>query len=144
MMSEMVDSVAKAMSDKAGLVWDILPDSADMACGHGMPEGCRDYWRAMASIAIDAANKWDDEQQTEPQSYSRGECPLCGGPLPCLTHSQFPHLLELRGAFKDGGKPPFRSGDVLRNIDKSQISTGLDDALQAELDHPPASILGKE
>jgi hypothetical protein len=27
---------------------------------------------------------------------------------------------------------------------QSQVSTGLDDALQAELDHPPASIVGKE
>jgi hypothetical protein len=43
-------------------------------------------------------------------------------------------------------------GEILRGLriaaqqESAQpaISTGLDDALQAELDHPPASILGKE
>jgi hypothetical protein len=67
--------------------------------------------------AIAAAEKWDAEQP------SNGECALCGGPLPCLTHSQFPkqdkplHLLDMRGAFKGCGEPPFKAGDVFGNRD---------------------------
>lgn len=54
MTSEMIERVAKAMADKAGLIWNVLPDKHDIACGHGMPEGCKDYWFVMARAAIEA------------------------------------------------------------------------------------------
>lgn len=47
-----VSAAAKRMAERAGLVWDVLPDKADMACGHGMPEGCKEYWRELARAAL--------------------------------------------------------------------------------------------
>jgi hypothetical protein len=73
--------------------------------------------KKLVCAAVAAANKWDAEHP------SNGECALCGGPLPCLTHIQFPkqdkppHLLDMRGAFKGGGDPPFKAGDVFGNSD---------------------------
>lgn len=53
-MSEMIERVAECMASNAGLAWVLLPDESDMACEHGMPEGCKDHWRHLARIAIKA------------------------------------------------------------------------------------------
>ena len=47
----MRDQIAQRMAEHVGLAWDQLPETPDMACGHGMPEGCRRYWRELADIA---------------------------------------------------------------------------------------------
>ncbi len=41
------------MANSVQLVWDLLPDNPDSACRHGMPEGCKIYWRNLAKVAIE-------------------------------------------------------------------------------------------
>ncbi|MGQ2942956.1 MAG: hypothetical protein ACT6Q7_03025 [Blastomonas fulva] len=50
-MTDTPEAVAQAMAESVGLLWEALPDQHDMVCGHGMPEGCKQYWRDLASIA---------------------------------------------------------------------------------------------
>ena len=53
-MSEMVERCAQAAAEDACLLWERLPDKTDMACSHGMPEGCKDYWREKARAVLQA------------------------------------------------------------------------------------------
>jgi len=46
-----VETLAQAMADSVDLDWTAMPDEPDAACGHGMPEGCRRYWRNLAALA---------------------------------------------------------------------------------------------
>lgn len=53
-MGEMIERISKAMAEKAGLLWDVLPDGRDVACGYGMPEGCKDHWRMLTRAGVEA------------------------------------------------------------------------------------------
>ncbi|ODU81650.1 hypothetical protein [Novosphingobium sp. SCN 63-17] len=55
-----VEVVARAMAEASDFLWDAMPNTPDAACGYGMPEGCRDYWRHRAPIVI-AAMKGEGE-----------------------------------------------------------------------------------
>jgi hypothetical protein len=46
--------LAQAMAERAGLVWERLSEKPDMTCGHGMPEGCKQYWFDLADTALAA------------------------------------------------------------------------------------------
>jgi len=47
-----VEVVAEIMTFEAGLLWSTLPEMSDAACGQGMPEGCRSYWRRIAQAVF--------------------------------------------------------------------------------------------
>ena len=49
-----IERVARALCDEAEYAWEKLPDMPDAACGYGMPEGCKYYWRRLATAAIAA------------------------------------------------------------------------------------------
>lgn len=46
-----LDHISKTMAEHTGLLWDKLPEYPDAVCGHGMPEGCKQYWRELAEIS---------------------------------------------------------------------------------------------
>jgi hypothetical protein len=60
-------------------------------------------------------------------------------PLVAYTDEQLSYELAKRAMVRSR-----KASAETSSMAESSISAGLDDALQAELDHPPASILGKE
>ena len=52
--ADAVERVARAMAEMADMNWQALPEKPDIACGHGMPEGCKSYWLLLARAAIAA------------------------------------------------------------------------------------------
>lgn len=76
-MTDSVEKVARAMADAAELDWGALPENPDAACGHGMPEGCRSYWRTLAQAALSAI----------PAEAEVVACPECGGHGETFTHA---------------------------------------------------------
>jgi hypothetical protein len=61
------DAVARRMAESVDLDWDVMPDDPDAVCGHGMPEGCKQYWRNLAALsqpAADALGTWEGVRET--------------------------------------------------------------------------------
>ena len=47
-----IETMAKEAATSNGLDWDVLPDKSDAACGHGFPEGCKQYWILKVTRAV--------------------------------------------------------------------------------------------
>ncbi len=57
--SDVREALARTMAESVDLDWTALPDDPDAACGYGMPEGCKSYWRRLAALAH-PADRTDD------------------------------------------------------------------------------------